>query len=211
MCDSTKFWNRMASTYHKNPHLRDNAQRNLIEMSLPYLRKKDKILDFGCGTCWASIDISPEVSKVVALDTSRKMIEVGTKYAVSKSIGNIQFINDSIHTDSLENGMFDVIITYDILHLISNTSKTIRRMHNLLKPGGIVISTTPCVGERKVVYRLLKSLSKFGVTPDITEFSRHDLINQFKKLGFSIIKVEEGSKNIPEVFIVAKKSSWVVN
>ncbi|WP_425465559.1 hypothetical protein [Paenibacillus hemerocallicola] len=54
----------------------------------------------------------------------------------------------------------------------------LQRINELLRPGGLLISATPCVGEKLLLKSLLWFAGKFGLTPDIRSFKIRDLRTQ---------------------------------
>jgi 2-polyprenyl-3-methyl-5-hydroxy-6-metoxy-1,4-benzoquinol methylase len=41
-----------------------------------------------------------------------------------------------------------VILAFHVLHLLEDTQEVVQRMHELLKPGGLFVSATACMGEK---------------------------------------------------------------
>ena len=83
--------------------------------------------------------------------------------------------------------------------------KTIQRINDLLKPGGLIISVTPCIGEKIFLNISLSLLSKIGLVPDIKSFKISELEDSIANGNFEIIENEDLQKGMPQIFIVAKK------
>ena len=106
---------------------------------------------------------------------------------------------------------FDVILSLSILHLVENSAQVMDRINQLLKPGGMFISATPCLGEKAFVSVLMNIpiffLSKMGLIPSIIFFSGSSLTATIKNEGFQIVEQEDLSvRPLRECFIVARKA-----
>jgi 2-polyprenyl-3-methyl-5-hydroxy-6-metoxy-1,4-benzoquinol methylase len=85
------------------------------------------------------------------------------------------------------------------------------RINQLLKPGGVFISATPCLGEKAFLSILMNIpiflLSRVGVIPPITFFSASRLTAAFTNAGFQMIEQKDLSvRPLRECFIVARKA-----
>jgi hypothetical protein len=83
----------------------------------------------------------------------------------------------------------------------------VERINQLLKPGGLFISATPCLGEKPFVSILINIpvflLSKIGILPHINFFSVSRLAASITNGNFQIIENENLSVHpITECFII---------
>jgi hypothetical protein len=80
-------------------------------------------------------------------------------------------------------------------------------MHDLLKPGGLIISTTPCLGERQTFLNIpLFLAARIGLVPNMRSFKISELEDLIAAGNFEIAGTERLKKSSPEYFIVARKS-----
>lgn len=200
-----KFWDKTAPRYDKEE--KKDAQTHLLAINKikSLLKPQDIVLDFGCGTGIVSNEISEEVKQIIAIDFSSKMIEQAKAKIDKKNIENIQYRHISIFDKSLEEGGFDVILAVYVLHLIKEPTKTLNRIHQLLKPNGLFISVTPCMKEKPIINLGLSLLSKIGAIPPIEALKKEELEIRIQQNDFDLIKSEllEGTKN--QAFIWSKK------
>ena len=59
-------------------------------------------------------------------------------------------------------GTFDGILAFYILHLLEDSQMVIQRINELLKPGGLIISVTPCMGKKPFLNGIFSIFSKLG-------------------------------------------------
>jgi 2-polyprenyl-3-methyl-5-hydroxy-6-metoxy-1,4-benzoquinol methylase len=81
-----------------------------------------------------------------------------------------------------------------------------KRINELLKPGGLIISVTPCLGEKKSFIKILIFLqTKIGMVPYIKFFKTSELENSIADGNFQIVETESLHSPEKHYFIVAKK------
>ena len=200
-----RFWDRTAHIYDRVEKRDAQTYSKTIEKTRKYLKVKDIVLDFGCGTGLVSNEIADNVKMVYAIDISSKMIEIAREKAVRKNIQNIEYVRTTIFDARFSQDSIDVILVFNILHLLEDPQKVIQRITELLKPGGIIISATPCMGEKPLYNSLLSIGSKIGITPEIISFTTNELDNLFVKGNFELIEAGNLKNNSPEYLLIAKK------
>ena len=122
------------------------------------------------------------------------MIEIARRKADERGIKNIAFTKATIFDESLEKESFDVILSLSILHLVEDPTQAMDRINQLLKPGGVFISATPCLGEKAFVSILMNIpiflLSKIGILPPINFFSASNLADRLRMRIFKLLKMK---------------------
>ena len=205
MDKSEQFWDRSASTYDQDEGRDEQTIIKIIEKTKRSLKTSDLVMDFGCGTGRLSIEIAGTVKMIQAIDISSKMIEAAKKKAEDRKIENIDFTHSTIFNEEYQPGSFDVILAFYILHLLDEPQRVMRRMYELLKPGGLLISTTPCIGGKTFQWMVLSLVSKIGLIPMIRSFKISELEASIIKENFEIIETECVVQSTHQFFIVAKK------
>jgi 2-polyprenyl-3-methyl-5-hydroxy-6-metoxy-1,4-benzoquinol methylase len=201
---SEKFWERMAKQYDRIESKDEPTSIKIIENTKKRLNVSDTVLDFGCGTGTAAIEIASSVNTIHGIDISFKMIEIAKGKTAERAIKNVDFAQTTIFDEKLKTESFDAILCFYLLHLIEDTSKVMQRINNLLKPGGLIISATPCI--RGTYYGvLLTPLSKIGLIPPIKSITISELENLMTDGDFEIIETECLHKSGQQYFVVAKK------
>jgi Methyltransferase domain len=69
---------------------------------------------------------------------------------------------------------------------------TLRSIHTLLKPGGLFISKTPCLGDMNPLIRLLliPAMRAIGKAPHVSIFSAVALEQMINAAGFDVLAME---------------------
>ncbi len=205
MSKSEKFWDKTANNYDQEEKKDEQTYIKIIEKTKKYLKMSDIVLDYGCGTGLISNEIADNVKVIHAIDTSSKMIEIAKNKADWRKIENIDYAHSTIFDEKHKSGSFDVILVFYILHLLDDTHEVMQRINELLKPGGLIISATPCMGEKTFLSILFSLVSKIGLIPNIRSFKISELEDSIANGNFEIVETECLHQSSQQYFIVAKK------
>lgn len=181
------------------------ASRN--EKLEKYLPGSGLILDYGCGTGTLSLMFAGRVNDIHGIDFAAGMIEMAQKKAVESGTDNARFMQATIVDPRLEKGSYDAVLAWGILHLVDDRERVVKRIYELLKPEGLVVSATECMGEKKTkITSLLSFLMKIGIFPiSLRFFTVAELEESFTGAGFRIIEKEILGDNPVSCFIAARK------
>ena len=206
MDKTAKFWNRIANYYSKRPVVDEASYQKKLEVTRSYFRPDMEVLEFGCGTGSTAISHSPYVKHILALDLSSEMIRICLEKAEAADIDNITFKCSSFDDFSALDESLDAVLALNILHLLENWEEVITRAHKMLKPGGIFVTSTPCIGDS--LFRFFKYIAYLGhifnILPRVVVIKEKQLEQSITDAGFVIDHQWRPGKNAA-VFIVAKK------
>lgn len=206
MSKSEKFWDKRAVEYDKNEKKWDQTYNKALENAKRYLKNTDIVLDYGCGSGMLTIQLAKLVKEIHALDISSKNIEAAEQRTKGNNIENISYATTTIFDQRYKKESFDVVLAFNILHLLEDTPKAVQRIKEMLKPGGLFISETASLGEAKAFISFIISLiSKLKILPNVTKLKFSDMENMVADVGFQIIETEVLGKDISTYFVVAKK------
>jgi 2-polyprenyl-3-methyl-5-hydroxy-6-metoxy-1,4-benzoquinol methylase len=209
--NAEKFWDKSAGTYDLSEKRFELAHIRTVKNTQKYLDVNDIVLEYGCGTGKKAFELADNVKEIHAIDISAKMIDIAKKGAIERGIKNVDFTHTTIFDAEYQNGFFSVLLAFNILHVVDDNQKVIRRIHNLLKPGGLLISITPCLKEKMVFINKCQLsfyllLIKIGLVPDmLTNFKFSEVEDLISNGNFRIIETEEVYHRVSSNFIVAKK------
>ena len=213
MSKSEKFWDQSASKYDNTEEKFEFIHSRSRENTKRYLKYTDIVLDYGCGTGTTACEISGLVKSVRAIDISTGMIEIAKGKAATGGVVNVDFGQADIFDEEFENGSFDVALAFNMLHTVPDPEIVVQRTVELLKPGGLFISVTPCLGGKKSALvslqsLLVRALLKVGVIPvPIRQIKSADLDDLMDDERLEVIETEEIFKGASSYFMVAKKVS----
>ena len=202
---STKFWDKIAEKYSKQPIADEAAYQKKLQVTREYFQPEMEVLEFGCGTGSTAIIHAPHVKHIRAIDISEKMIEIAQGKAQAENIKNITFEQLTIEELTVPDCSFDMVLGLSILHLLENKEEAIAKVHKMLKPGGLFVTSTACLGDTMKWFKIVGPIGKFfGLIPFVKVFTTKELEDSLIDGNFKIDYQWQPGKG-KAVFIVAKK------
>jgi ubiquinone/menaquinone biosynthesis C-methylase UbiE len=164
-----------------NEWLRAHIEEVLREIGI---EANQTVLDFGCGSGAYAIPAAKLVGKacprakrrdgkVYALDKSEEALEQLNK----EGIGNIETILSSDLKTGLKEQSVDVVLLYDVIHMIEDRATLFTEIHRILKSDGLV-SIYPMHVETDELLRQMRdshfSLAAEKYEGNILNFVKHE-------------------------------------
>jgi 2-polyprenyl-3-methyl-5-hydroxy-6-metoxy-1,4-benzoquinol methylase len=99
-----------------------------------------KVLDFGCGTGLLTLKLAACCKQVVAVDTSKKMLDVLKRKLAQSNVENIATLAVSIDADAIEAnpellGEFDLVVASSVCSFVPDYPSTLSVLSSIMKPG----------------------------------------------------------------------------
>jgi len=203
---SERFWDRIAKRYSKQPIGDEVAYQKKLEVTREYFRPYMEVLEFGCGTGSTAIAHAPYVKHIHAIDIASKMIEIAQGKSRAENVENVTFEQSAIEELDVPDQSLDAVLGLSILHLLENKQEVIAKVHKLLKPDGIFITSTICLGDTMKFFKFIVPIGRFfGLMPLVNVFTRQELKDSLVSGGFEVDYQWRPGKG-KAVFIVAKKA-----
>ena len=201
-----KFWDLVSSKYAASPIADKTAYQIKIRKLQSYLSAENVVLDVGCGTGTQCFDLAGNIKKAVGIDISGKLLAIAEQRKTGRKLDNVEFIKTSLFDERFHAESFDVVMAFYVLHFFEDIDVVFRRVHELLKPGGLFIAETACLGEKnKLVGALLRFAGRLGFLPYMNLLTTSRLEQAMKKAGFSLVEKIIFSDSNPEYTLIAKK------
>lgn len=206
MDHSIKFWDRIADRYARTPVKDEATYQKKLAITQGYLRPDMKVLEFGCGTGSTALVHAPHVSSYTAIDVSPKMISIAEQKLNTASVDNVTFKVAALDELKTTNESYDAVLGLSILHLLEQRDEAIHQVYQMLKPGGIFVSSTACLGDTMGYFRYIAPIGKFfGLMPLVRVFTEAELINSLESAGFKIdFKLEPKNSKLVSFLIAIK-------
>jgi ArsR family transcriptional regulator len=161
------------------------------------------IADLGAGEGTFSLLLAERATKVIAVDSSAKMIEVSREQALRHGIQNIDFRLGDMEELPIDDSSVDLVFFSQSLHHALHPQRALQEAHRILAPDG-----------RIVVLDLLKH--RFEEAREIYAdewlgFSESELEAMLQKAGFSqlqtsVVHKEPDAPHFQTLLAVANKS-----
>ncbi|KZK93606.1 putative methyltransferase YcgJ [Pseudovibrio sp. Ad46] len=213
MSKPKEFWDKTAGNYDKTEERFEFIHRRVRKNAKKHLKDTDVVLDYGCGTGTTACELSSYVKEIHAIDISSRMVEIAEDKAITSNIENVNFAQGDIFDERYQQRSFDVILTFNMLHTVPDPQRVVQRILELLKPGGLFISVTPCLAGKMsflvgLQILLMRVLLKTGIIPvPIRRLKSSDLDELVAAENFQIIDTENVYKGASSYFSVARKTT----
>ncbi len=202
----SKFWDRIAERYAKQPVADEVSYQRKLEVTRSYLRPEMTVLEFGCGTGSTALVHAPHVRQIHAIDISAKMIEIAKRKAKAAQVENVTFTQGTLEDFAVERGRYDAILGMSIIHLLDDIDGTLGMVHDMLKPGGVFVSSTPCLGDTQRWFKLVGPIGAFfRLIPRVVVLGTDELDAKVRAAGFTIEHRWQPGPG-KAMFLVAKKA-----
>jgi len=208
MKPNAKFWDGVAPKYAAQAIDDVPAYEHTLDRVRHHLPPDARVLELGCGTGSTALTLSSSAGSILATDFSKGMI---AQAQARMGHDNVRFMQaDAFHPD-LSAQAFDVVMAFNLLHLVEDLDRTLARVHAMTVPGGLFISKTPCIGERKLgfkfglIRRMIPLMQRFGKAPFVRFETVAGLDASLEKAGFEIIETGNFPVRPPSHFVVARR------
>ncbi|MGD1920001.1 MAG: class I SAM-dependent methyltransferase [Pleurocapsa sp.] len=205
-----KFWDKIADKYSKQPIADEASYQKKLKVTQDYFKPDMKVLEFGCGTGSTALIHAPNVKHIRAIDFSSEMIEIAKGKVEAQDIDNVTFERLTIEELEVEDCSYDAVLGLNILHLLENKEEVIAKVYKMLKPGGIFVTSTVCLGDAMKWFKIIAPIGRFfGLMPLVKIFTTKELSDILTDTGFAIDyhwQPSNSKGSFKGVFTVAKKS-----
>ena len=121
-------------------------------------------------------------------------------------MSNVGFEQADLFSAGLEERGITAVLAFSVLHLVPSIGSALGRIHTLLPTGGLLVSETPCLGERGILFKLFVGFAqKVGLAPPIRSFTASELEALFVGAHFDIVESKEWDPKNGIHWIVGRK------
>jgi len=97
------------------------------------------IADLGAGEGSFALLLAERATKVIAVDTSAKMLEVGRDQALRHGVKNVEFRHGDMEEIPIADAEVDLVFFSQSLHHALHPERAIHEAHRILVPGGRIV------------------------------------------------------------------------
>jgi len=162
------------------------------------------IADLGAGEGAFSLLLAQRAKKVIAVDTSAKMIEVAHEHALRNGVKNVEFRLGDMEEVPIKTATVDLVFFSQSLHHALHPGRALAEANRILRVGGRIV-ILDLVKHRFEEARELYADEWLG-------FSESDLESMLEEAGFhdvqtSVVHKEAETPNFQTLLAVADKAS----
>lgn len=204
-----RFWDRSSKSYARSRISDQAGYERTLERTSALLRPDDSVLELGCGTGTTALRLAGTVESYLATDISAGMVAIAQEKLAAAPITGLAFRTATAEALASEAARFDAVLGFNYLHLVRDLAGTLRSIHALLAPGGLLITKTPCLGDMNPLIRLaLPLMQMVGKAPHAGVFSAQELSDLITAAGFEVVSTERHASKSKDnrPFIVARRA-----
>lgn len=204
-----RFWDRASEKYARSTIKDQAGYERTLERMREMLPATARVLELGCGTGTTALRLAGGVHSYAATDISPGMIAIAEGKLAAGPLAPLTFRTATAETLAGEGTRYDAVLGLNYLHLVRDLPATLRAIHALLEPGGLLISKTPCLGDMNPLIRLvlLPVMRAVGLAPTVIVFDTNELERMIGEAGFEIVARESHASKGKDArpFIVARR------
>ena len=208
-----RFWNWIARRYAASTMTDPAGYEKSLERVRALLTTEHEVLELGCGTGSTALRLAPHTAHLLATDFSPAMLAIARERLQAQPVPQLRFALADADGQAFETGRHDRVLAFNLLHLCDDLDRTLANIVRTLRPGGLLISKTPCIGELSPFITgplalLLPVLRVFGRAPRMRFLDEAQLRAAMQRAGLELLASERhGTRGKRDVraFIVARK------
>ncbi len=202
-----RYWDRMAARYAARSIGNVEAYERTLARTADWLTREDRVVEFGCGTGTTALRLADAVGQLDATDFSAAMIAIAAKKAEDAGVGNVRFRRADVFDAEAVAGPYDAALAFNFLQLMPDLDMALAAVARRVRPGGLFISKSICLGESGLgAMRLaVRGLKAVGVLPPIRFLTIARLEAAVEAAGFEILERGLYPERPPSRFLVARK------
>lgn len=181
-----EFWDRIAPGYSTQPIADAESYARKLAATQALMRADMNVLEFGCGTGSTALEHAPHVAHIDATDLSPAMIAIGRQKAEDAGVANVNFQVCDVESFTAPDGSYDMVLAMNLLHLVPDRVAALAKIRRLLKPGGLFVSSTVCLGDRLWFLRpVVAVMQGIGKAPWVSFLKSAPLLREIEEAGFT--------------------------
>ena len=204
-----RFWDRIAVRYAADPIADMAGYEATLRRVQALLSADHDVLEIGCGTGSTALRLAPLTRRLLATDVSAGMIAIAREKLAAQPVPQLSFAEADAETPVAGPGEHDVVLAFNLLHLVTDLDTALELAMRALRPGGLLVSKTACIAEMNPLIRwlALPLMQAIGSAPHVHCFNADALQSAITRQGMDIVSVERHGTRGKDfrVFIVARK------
>lgn len=208
LASSARFWDKAARKYAASSIADMPGYEHTLQRVRERLQPTDRVLELGCGTATTALRLAPATAHYTAADLSQAMVDIARQKLVGAppdvhrmlrlvvADADAQLSAPATPSASESETGWDVVLAFNLLHLVPDLDHTLAQVVRHLRPGGLFISKTACIAHMNplVPHVALPLMRLLRLAPPVQVLTEDQLLTAIKRSGLTIDSVEHHAK-----------------
>lgn len=205
-----RFWDRVARRYAAARIADEAGYERTLARTQALLPPAARVLEIGCGTGTTALRLALACARYRATDVSPRMLAIARDKLAAQPVPSLQFeLADADAPMAPADEPVDVVLAFNVLHLVDSLDGTLAACAAALRPGGLLICKTPCLHEMNpLIPRLALPVARaLRLAPPVRCLREADLTAALARQRLAVVGVERHASRGRDFrpFIVARK------
>lgn len=204
-----RFWDRIAPKYAADAIADLEGYEATLRRVQGLLSTSQDVLEIGCGTGSTALRLAPFTRSLLATDVSPAMIDIAHQRLAGQPSPQLRFAVADADAMAFGQGAYDAVLAFNVLHLVSDLDAALALAARALRPGGLLISKTPCLAEMNplIPYVAVPLMRAIGMAPPVLRFAEQRLKAALVQQGLQVVCAERHGTRGKDIraFVVARK------
>ncbi|AOG23742.1 class I SAM-dependent DNA methyltransferase [Acidovorax sp. RAC01] len=204
-----RFWDRIAPKYAADAIADLAGYEATLRRVQGLLSTSQDVLEIGCGTGSTALRLAPFTRSLLATDVSPAMIDIAHQRLAGQPSPQLRFAVADADALAAGQGLYDAVLAFNVLHLVSDLDAALALAVQALRPGGLLISKTPCLAEMNplIPYVAVPLMRAIGMAPPVLCFAEQRLEAALVQQGLQVVCAERHGTRGKDIraFVVARK------
>lgn len=207
-----RFWNWIARRYAAHTMGDPAGYEASMARVIGLLAPDHEVLELGCGTGSTALRLAPHTGHLLATDFSPDMLAIARERWQAQPVPQLVFALADADDPDLGQARYDRVLAFNLLHLTADLDAALASIVRALRPGGLLISKTPCMAELNPLVVgglsvLMPVLRALGRAPRMQFLDEPRLRAAMERAGLQVLASERHCTRGKDVraFIVARK------
>ena len=183
--NDASYWDKRSAFYDKMVGEGRGFHSDLIARIMKELNAEDTVVEIACGTGVIACAAAAKVKAVYANDISPAMLEIARLRAQRQGLENIRFTQEDASELSCPDRFCDAVIICAALHLLAQPDKAMAEIRRILKPGGLLLTSSYLAGQ-SLMSRLGNAMMSMGGYRDRQKWNAEAFLRFLQDQDFAV-------------------------